>query len=102
MTLAKVFRQLLGFGTMVIFHTSQRIWNRYTEKMPIDLFESKWDRNIPRSNFRATQNLVSEHFHKRFQLPIHCLYKRFQILRVWMEDLIIAVINKINKICKCQ
>ncbi len=25
-----------------------RIWNRYNEKVPIDLFDSKWDRNIPR------------------------------------------------------
>ena len=28
-------------------HT-KRIWNRYTEKVPMDLFESKWDGNIPR------------------------------------------------------
>ncbi len=24
----------------------KKIWNRYTEKVPIDFFESKWDRNI--------------------------------------------------------
>ena len=58
-------------------YSDSRIWNRYTEKVSMDLFELKWDRNIPsyllslntRSNFTAAQNLVNEHFNKRFQLP---------------------------------
>ncbi len=37
---------------------SKRIWNRYTGKVPIDLFESKWDRN----------------FNKPFQLPIYIAF----------------------------
>ena len=101
-TLSDFFHGLTLHQTWQIVWMSfqQRIWNRYTEKVPIGLFQSKGDRDIPRyllslktrfdflnqvnrargSNFRAAQNLVSEHFNKRFQLPIHCLYKRFQIL----------------------
>ena len=41
-------------------HESQRIWNRYTEKVPIDLLESKWDRNIPRYLLSLTTRFDDE------------------------------------------